>query len=198
MPGARCSTIACRSRSAPTSRSRAPTPSPASPPRSAARMRRGSRRAAGCRSSGCRMEQAFAAFTRGAAFAGFAEDRLGTLEPGQMADFIFIDRDIFATRDQREIRATQVLETYVGGGQGLGAALAAERRKAPGRQDLRQHLRLAARARNRGRAARPSGRGVRGSGRSPGRRGSSRRPAPGCRARGSLGHRRRWPSRRAR
>ena len=28
------------------------------------------------------LEQAFAAFTRGAAFAGFAEDRLGTLEPG--------------------------------------------------------------------------------------------------------------------
>ena len=42
------------------------------------------------------LEQAFAAFTRGAAYAGFAEDRLGTLEPGRMADFIFVDRDIFA------------------------------------------------------------------------------------------------------
>ena len=61
------------------------------------------------------MEQAFAAFTRGAAYAGFAEDRLGTLEPGRMADFIFIDRDIFAEGDQRRIRDTQVLETYVGG-----------------------------------------------------------------------------------
>jgi predicted amidohydrolase YtcJ len=61
------------------------------------------------------MEQAFAAFTRGAAFAGFAEDRLGTLEPGHMADFVFIDRDIFANLGQRQIRETQVLETYVGG-----------------------------------------------------------------------------------
>lgn len=61
------------------------------------------------------LEQAFAAFTRGAAFAGFAEDRLGTLEVGRFADFIFIDRDIFAGADQRTIRETRVLETYVGG-----------------------------------------------------------------------------------
>ena len=61
------------------------------------------------------LEDAFAAFTRGAAFASFAEDMLGTLEPGRMADFIFIDRDIFASGDQRQIRETQVLETWVGG-----------------------------------------------------------------------------------
>ena len=61
------------------------------------------------------MEQAFGAFTRGGAYASFAEDRLGTLEPGRMADFVFIDRDIFALTDQREIRGTQVLETFVGG-----------------------------------------------------------------------------------
>jgi len=59
--------------------------------------------------------EAFAAFTRGAAHAGFAEDRLGTLEVGRMADFIFIDRDIFADADQRAIRGTEVLETYLGG-----------------------------------------------------------------------------------
>ncbi len=63
------------------------------------------------------MEQAFAAFTRGGAFAGFAEDRLGTLEPGRFADFVFIDRDIFANLDQRAVRETRVLETYVGGRQ---------------------------------------------------------------------------------
>jgi predicted amidohydrolase YtcJ len=63
------------------------------------------------------LEQAFAAFTRGGAYAGFAEDRLGTLEPGHMADFLFIDRDIFANPDQRQIRATQVLETWMAGRQ---------------------------------------------------------------------------------
>jgi predicted amidohydrolase YtcJ len=31
------------------------------------------------------------------------------------ADFILIDRDIFTERDQRRVRATQVLETWVGG-----------------------------------------------------------------------------------
>ncbi|HEV2867449.1 MAG TPA: amidohydrolase family protein, partial [Allosphingosinicella sp.] len=41
------------------------------------------------------LEQAFDAFTRGAAYAAFAEDTLGSLEPGHMGDFIFIDRDIF-------------------------------------------------------------------------------------------------------
>ena len=61
------------------------------------------------------LNEAFAAFTSGAAFAGFAEDRLGTLEVGHMADFIFVDRDIFAGADARAIRDTQVMETYLGG-----------------------------------------------------------------------------------
>jgi len=59
--------------------------------------------------------QAFDAFTRGAAFASFAEGQIGTLEPGRQADFIFIDRDIFNNLAPREIRETRVLETYVGG-----------------------------------------------------------------------------------
>jgi predicted amidohydrolase YtcJ len=61
------------------------------------------------------LEQAFHAFTRGAAYASFAEDRLGSLEPGRMADFVFIDRDIFRTSNPNEIRETQVLETWLGG-----------------------------------------------------------------------------------
>jgi hypothetical protein len=60
------------------------------------------------------MAQAFAGFTQGGAFAGFAEDRFGTLTTGRMADFIFIDRDIFEAAP-RDIRETKVLETWVGG-----------------------------------------------------------------------------------
>ena len=60
------------------------------------------------------MAQAFSAFTRDAAFAGFAEDRLGTLERGRFADFIFIDRDIFGI-SPRDVRETKVLETWLGG-----------------------------------------------------------------------------------
>jgi predicted amidohydrolase YtcJ len=59
-------------------------------------------------------EQALAAFTRGGAYAGFAEDRFGTLAPGQQADFLIIDRDISLSRPA-DIRETQVLETWVGG-----------------------------------------------------------------------------------
>jgi len=62
------------------------------------------------------LEEAFAAFTRGGAYAGFAEDRLGTLETGHMADFVFIDRDIFANgTTPQQIRETRVLETYLAG-----------------------------------------------------------------------------------
>lgn len=60
------------------------------------------------------MPQALAAFTRDAAFAGFAEDRIGSLETGRYADFILIDRDIFTVLPA-EVRATKVLETWVGG-----------------------------------------------------------------------------------
>ena len=41
------------------------------------------------------LEQTLAAFTRGGAYAGFAEDRLGSLDKGHYADFVLIDRDIF-------------------------------------------------------------------------------------------------------
>lgn len=73
------------------------------------------------------MEQAFDAFTRGAAFAAFAEELIGTLEPGRMADFVILDRDIFTAESSTAIRETQVLETWLGGRQVWGRAASAAR-----------------------------------------------------------------------
>ncbi len=59
-------------------------------------------------------EAALAAFTTGAAYAGFAEDRLGRIAPGYRADFILVDTDpLISTPAQ--LRATRVIETYVSG-----------------------------------------------------------------------------------
>ena len=59
-------------------------------------------------------EEALAGFTSDAAYAGFAEGRFGRLLPGERADFILVDRDpLMATPE--ELRATKVLETWVGG-----------------------------------------------------------------------------------
>ncbi len=61
------------------------------------------------------LEQALAAFTRGGAYAGFADDRLGSLERGKYADFVLIDRDIFDGMSAADIRETKVLETWIAG-----------------------------------------------------------------------------------
>jgi predicted amidohydrolase YtcJ len=59
-------------------------------------------------------EAALAGFTTAAAFAGFAEDKIGRLAPGMQADFILLDRDpLFIPPG--EIRGTTVIETWVGG-----------------------------------------------------------------------------------
>ena len=60
------------------------------------------------------LAEAFRAFTATAAFASFAEDRIGTLAPGRMADFLILDRDIF-TATATDIRAARPLETWIGG-----------------------------------------------------------------------------------
>ncbi|MCM8557512.1 amidohydrolase [Sphingomicrobium sediminis] len=57
---------------------------------------------------------ALAAFTIGAAYAGFAEDQFGRLEPGLYADFIVIDRDPTAVSPTM-LAETDVLETWIGG-----------------------------------------------------------------------------------
>ena len=53
-------------------------------------------------------------FTRDAAYAGFAEQKFGALEPGKWADFILVDRDVSAA-DPQALARTQVLETWVAG-----------------------------------------------------------------------------------
>ncbi len=59
-------------------------------------------------------EQALAGFTRGAAYASFAEDRIGSLEPDKWADFILVERDV-SKADPQSLGRTQVLETWVAG-----------------------------------------------------------------------------------
>ena len=58
--------------------------------------------------------QALSAYTQGSAYAEFAETHKGKLEPGYDADFIVVDRDIYATPAPQLLK-TQVLETYVAG-----------------------------------------------------------------------------------
>ena len=59
-------------------------------------------------------EQAWHAYTNGAAYAAFAEDRLGSLEPGKRADFLIVDRDIMLATPA-QIRNLQVLQTWIAG-----------------------------------------------------------------------------------
>lgn len=66
-------------------------------------------------------EAALLAFTHGAAYAGFAETRFGRLAPGLWADFILVDRDPLLATPQ-ELRATRVIETWVGGNRAYARA----------------------------------------------------------------------------
>jgi predicted amidohydrolase YtcJ len=58
--------------------------------------------------------QSLRAYTLGAAYAGFAEDKIGSLAPGKWADFIIVDRDPTQV-DAQSLAKTQVLETWVAG-----------------------------------------------------------------------------------
>jgi len=61
-------------------------------------------------------EAALAAYTSGAAYAGFAEGRFGRLAPGERADFLILDRDpLFASA--ADLRQIHVIETWIGGQQ---------------------------------------------------------------------------------
>jgi predicted amidohydrolase YtcJ len=59
------------------------------------------------------VENALRGFTLGAAYAGYSENRVGSLAPGKLADLVVIDRDIFAI-DPMAIKDTRVRGTLVG------------------------------------------------------------------------------------
>lgn len=60
------------------------------------------------------MDDALAAYTRGSAYAEFSEKEKGQILPGQLADFIVLDRDITSSTPAKLLE-TKVLRTVVGG-----------------------------------------------------------------------------------
>jgi predicted amidohydrolase YtcJ len=78
-------------------------------------------------------EQALAGFTTGGAYAAFAETKVGSLSPGQRADFILVDTDpLLASPGQ--IRGTIVYETWVGGLRAYQMGKKPEELKMPGKE----------------------------------------------------------------
>ncbi len=59
-------------------------------------------------------EDALAAYTATAAYAGFGEGRFGSLSLGERADFVLVDRDPLLASPS-ELREIKVIETWVGG-----------------------------------------------------------------------------------
>ena len=80
------------------------------------------------------IEQALAAYTAGAAYAGFAEGQFGRLAVGEQADFVVLDADPLET-DASELRGIRVLETWIGGRRVYGGSSRSANRPAdaPGR-----------------------------------------------------------------
>ncbi len=60
------------------------------------------------------IREAIRGFTQGAAYAAFAEDRRGRIEPGMQADLVVIDRNLLEVKPS-EIPGTKVLYTVSGG-----------------------------------------------------------------------------------
>jgi hypothetical protein len=60
------------------------------------------------------VRQALHAYCLGSAYAGFAEDRLGSLEAGKLADFVVLSGDITAA-DAERIRALKVERVFING-----------------------------------------------------------------------------------
>ena len=60
------------------------------------------------------VQQAVRIFTNGGAYAANAEEYLGILEPGKLADFVVLSENIFECEADR-IKEIKVFETYIGG-----------------------------------------------------------------------------------
>ena len=60
------------------------------------------------------LEEALELYTVGASYATFEEGFKGRIQEGYLADFIVLDRDIFAI-DEAELKDVKVMVTYVGG-----------------------------------------------------------------------------------
>jgi predicted amidohydrolase YtcJ len=59
--------------------------------------------------------EAIEAFTLTSAYAAFQEKERGSLEPGKLADFVVLSRDVFAPAERDHLVDTKVLLTVVGG-----------------------------------------------------------------------------------
>lgn len=58
--------------------------------------------------------EAVRAYTSANAYAGFQENRLGTLKQGLLADFVVLSADLFSI-DPKQIPQVKVLRTVIGG-----------------------------------------------------------------------------------
>jgi len=76
-------------------------------------------------------EEALRAFTSWAAYAGFQENLLGSLEPGKLADFVVLSKDIMST-PPLEILNTIVERTVIGGKEVYRHELVSMRSGSPG------------------------------------------------------------------
>ena len=75
-------------------------------------------------------EGALAAYTSGAAYAGFAEGRFGRLALGERADFVVLSGNPLDS-SAAQIRELKVLETWVGGRKVYDAVRPVEDENAP-------------------------------------------------------------------
>jgi len=60
------------------------------------------------------LEEALRGFTAGAAYAAFAEDRLGIIRTGMQADLTLVDRDLFRA-SPRDLLKSRVVMTIIAG-----------------------------------------------------------------------------------